>query len=306
MDDANPQPERAPKSDEPRWVVGVDGSPHAAHAARWARRNALAQVSHLRLVTAWSIPPLAFCSPMAGMHPDLGRRLQASAQEVVERAATEIGCTDGLHISTEVVRGRPAPALLDAAETAELLVVGTRGQTGFQAFALGSTAARVAAHAATPVAVVPHSSPVDQPDHIVVAVDGSPHSIAALDWAIGIVRPDAEVVVVTVDDGTAGFSEPHDGLSTIDALGAVVEAAVERRFVERDERIAVEVQVSDGSARQVVLDATDGADLLVVGRRGHGLAGSLRLGSVSHWLLAHSPVAVVAVPRTFDPGSPDS
>ncbi|MEM8748013.1 MAG: universal stress protein, partial [Actinomycetota bacterium] len=214
-----------------------------------------------------------------------------------------IGATDGIRLVTDVVRGRSAPSLLKAAEDADLLVVGTRGQTGFQAFTLGSTAARVAAHAPCPVAVVPATGPLDPPQRIVVALDGSHHSVAALDHAVDLARAGAHLDVITVDDGDAGFGEPHDRLTLAEAQRALVDAAVERRDPDRDHEIEIETRVATGSARQVLLDATADADLLVVGRRGRGFAGSLRLGSVSHWLLAHSPVTVVAVPWTFDPGS---
>ena len=292
------------------WIVGVDGSPYAARAARWARGNAGPDVAEIRLVTAWSIPPLAFCSPMAGMHPDLGRRLRASAQEVVERAANEIGAADGIRLVTDVVRGRSSQALLTTAEGADLLVVGSRGQTGFQAFTLGSTAARVAAHAPCPVAVVPATAPLDPPQRIVVALAGSRHSVAALDHAVDLAGahsgPGVHLVLVTVDDGDAGFGEPYDHLPLEDAQRSLVEATVQRRRPEGGDRIEIETRVATGSARQVLLDEAGDSDLLVVGRRGRGLAGSLRLGSVSHWLLAHSPVTVLTVPWTFDPGSSET
>jgi nucleotide-binding universal stress UspA family protein len=56
-------------------------------------------------------------------------------------------------------------------------------------------------------------------------------------------------------------------------------------------------RTAEGSARRILLDASDGADLLVVGvRRHHGLAG-LQLGRVAHTLLHHSACPVAVVPQ---------
>jgi nucleotide-binding universal stress UspA family protein len=59
--------------------------------------------------------------------------------------------------------------------------------------------------------------------------------------------------------------------------------------------VRIHTKVAEGSAAQVLLDAAEGADLLVVGSRGHGgFAGAL-LGSVSQHCASHSPCPVLIV-----------
>jgi nucleotide-binding universal stress UspA family protein len=60
-------------------------------------------------------------------------------------------------------------------------------------------------------------------------------------------------------------------------------------------RVPVSAQVKEGNAAQVLLDAAAGADLLVVGSRGHGGFAEALLGSVSQHCVHHAPCAVVIV-----------
>jgi nucleotide-binding universal stress UspA family protein len=62
---------------------------------------------------------------------------------------------DSITVTARAVAGHPAEALLDAAEGAELVVVGSRGRGGFAGLVLGSVSQQVASHAPCPVMVVP-------------------------------------------------------------------------------------------------------------------------------------------------------
>ena len=92
----------------------------------------------------------------------------------------------GVHSRTP--RRRPAAALVQEAETSELLVVGSRGRGGFAGLLLGSTSTSVAMHAACPVVVVrgiedEAAVPASSSRHVIVGVDGSKLSDAALEFA---------------------------------------------------------------------------------------------------------------------------
>jgi len=137
---------------------------------------------------------------------------------------------------------------------------------------------------------------------IVVGVDGSPESKAALVWALDEARLRGV--------GLRVVSAWHDvDLSAVDASGFVqpeVESALrelgERKLADvladvnaRRFGVEVESEVVDAPPAEALLGASDGADLLVVGSRGRGGFIGLLLGSVSHQCAHHAscPVAIV-------------
>ncbi|MCB5283590.1 Universal stress protein [Arthrobacter sp. ES1] len=140
---------------------------------------------------------------------------------------------------------------------------------------------------------------------IVVGVDGSDSSLAALDWALEEARlRSGEVYVVTawhypVIGDAAGRAEDHEAFGDnarsvhADALRRASETGVE-----------VTGAVTEGHPAEVLLKAATGADLLVVGSRGHGGFAGMLLGSVSSHAVhhAHCPVLVVRSGADTDQG----
>ena len=133
---------------------------------------------------------------------------------------------------------------------------------------------------------------------IVVGVDGSKSSKAALAWALRQAElTEAPLKVVTCWEYPVSFGwvppYPVEYRPDADARAmldeAVDEAAKDHAGVEI-ERVVVE-----GLPAHVLLDAAKGAALLVVGTRGHGGFAGLLLGSVSEHCVAHASCAVVVV-----------
>ncbi|WP_300610778.1 universal stress protein [Trebonia sp.] len=150
-----------------------------------------------------------------------------------------------------------------------------------------------------------------QEQRIVVGVDGSDSSKAALRWAIR----QAKLTGASVDAVTAwrypsgyGWAAVSDGAIDFegDAKKTLAEALAEVSGLDPD--VAVRPLVSEGHAADVLLHAAAGADLLVVGSRGHGGFASALVGSVSLYcvLHAHCPVLVLRDARdgTGTPGRP--
>jgi len=146
------------------------------------------------------------------------------------------------------------------------------------------------------------SGPVHRP-LIVVGVDGSPHSGAALDWAIEeAVRCSADLEICTVwQPPGAGLEayeyvpiEPTSELLASQAAHEVAELAAEqaRRQLPADH---VHTSVIEGGAAEELVAMSKCADLLVVGSRGRGGFAELLLGSVSHHCTSHAFCPVVVV-----------
>ena len=136
-----------------RIVVGVDGSPESRRALRWAAQEAKLHGAHLRVIHAYTPPHLGIAEQEIAT--DTLVLIQREARDLVENEVDELDeMKEGLEVSYAALEGKPAQILLDAAEHADLLVVGSRGRGGFGALLLGSVSAQCAHHATCPVVIV--------------------------------------------------------------------------------------------------------------------------------------------------------
>lgn len=138
-----------------RIVVGIDGSPGAAAALRWAVAEARLRGAVLQVLHAWQLPVLAV-APFAAPTID-AREYQAAAEQLVADSVADAGAED-LAPQQVAEGGGPAAVLLRHAVGASLVVVGTRGRGGFAGLLLGSVSQQVIGHAPCPVVVVPEDA----------------------------------------------------------------------------------------------------------------------------------------------------
>ena len=145
-------------------VVGVDGSPGSVRALEWAVAEAGLRKAPLHVVHAWMVPlieaiPDAWVIGSPTLEPtdeEVYEHLAAASKRVLDEALDEARALEpGLELVGELVEMRAAPALIAAAEDAELLVVGSRGRGGFKGLLLGSVSAQCVHHAPCPVVIVP-------------------------------------------------------------------------------------------------------------------------------------------------------
>jgi nucleotide-binding universal stress UspA family protein len=134
---------------------------------------------------------------------------------------------------------------------------------------------------------------------IVVGVDGSEGSNAALAWAQeeAILRGATLVVVHTWSFpyvGDMAYSQYYSGEAVEEDARTVLDGALERSGV-LEAGLEIERHVVQGPAAQVLIEQGKGADLIVVGSRGRGGFAGLLLGSVSQQVAHHatSPVAII-------------
>lgn len=278
-----------------RIVVGVDGSPGSEHALRWAMDDARARHLDVEAVHAWNEPVSIY---PANLYAEPGSYQAAGAKVLAHALAVAGPAGEGLELTSRLMEGDAATALLEASSDAELLVVGSRGRGGFTGLLLGSVSRTCLHLATTPIVVVPPAWAPRPTRRIVVGVDGSPSARAALDWALSeAAAHDAVLRVVNVYD-----LAPYDTIGAIstpadDELALKTSRALLEEMTEEAEGTGVEIELlaASGTPARTLLDATVHADLLVVGSRGLGAVRRLLVGSVSQQCVYHStcPVAVV-------------
>jgi nucleotide-binding universal stress UspA family protein len=139
---------------------------------------------------------------------------------------------------------------------------------------------------------------------IVVGVDGSPSSMAALKWAVR----QAELTGGSVEAVTtwrspplvgigAPFSEAEVGGGDDSRIRLAAENMLRAAIAEASGQSGVHItaEVGEGSAAQMLLDLAAGASLVIVGSRGHGGITGTLLGSVGQTLAQHSPCPVLII-----------
>ncbi|MFB6679187.1 universal stress protein [Streptomyces sp. NPDC057684] len=142
----------------PRIVVGVDGSPSSRAALRWAVRYAGLVGGRVEAVSAWEVAGMAsWSAPAVDTDFDEGE----AERGLVEEVRAVLGEDGGSLVHERLVRGNAAEVLVDAAEGAEMLVVGSRGHGGFRRALLGSVSQQVAQHAPCPVTIIRPDVPVE-------------------------------------------------------------------------------------------------------------------------------------------------
>ncbi|MFF3612042.1 universal stress protein [Streptomyces sp. NPDC002580] len=287
-------------------VVGVDGSEPSLRAVDWAADEAALRGAPLRLVYA----SLWERYEGAALAEDLGKPSeQVTAEDIVRVAAQRARPRHpGLDISTDVLPEEPEYALVREGRNACALVLGTRGRGGFVDMLLGSVSLDVAAHADCPVIVVrgSHDNQVraGTRGRVVVGVGEQATEPAALRFAFQEARlRHASLDAVRAWRWPAHETTDHPLIAGEPARLHEQHAAevLEKALRDAPADVVLRRRTVEGHTRQVLLDASHSADLLVVGaRRGAGRLG-LQLGRVAHGVLHHSACPVAVVPERTPP-----
>jgi len=148
-----------------RVTVGYDGSEHSTAAMEYAIEQARARDAELHVVYGWQMPVL---SPYAVAYNGLIEEImREQAEEARERVVPWRERHPDVRIVDEQLCEHPVPLLVKASQSADLVVVGSRGRGGLAAAVLGSVGHGVLHHVTCPVAVVrphpsgPHPSPAE-------------------------------------------------------------------------------------------------------------------------------------------------
>ena len=267
-----------------RILVAYDGSPEAELALRWASEEARGTGRGLHVVAVDDV----VTSPWGAEAVHRGEEALAGIEETL----------GDLDVVAETRVGHVTGELLGAAASAEMVVVGSRGHGRTEDLLVGSVSQHLARHAPCPVVVV-RPTREGAARRIVVGVDGSATSSAALDYACRRAERTGETVVALhawrtrAPSTDVWNSEPRalEGLAHRQVLLAESVAGLQADHPD----VVLEQEAVPVAPVRCLVDASHNASLLVVGSHGLGFFGGLLLGSVSQAVLqrAECPVAVV-------------
>lgn len=135
-------------------VVGIDGSDESRAALSWALEEARLRKASVRVVYAWRDPYVP--APGFGLPEDFDfDTLRTAAEEFLRGFVAEsVGGGSDVTIEEVTAEGSASSVLVEAAEGADLLVVGSRGHGGFTGLLLGSVSQQCAHYATCPVVIV--------------------------------------------------------------------------------------------------------------------------------------------------------
>ncbi|KAA0079352.1 universal stress protein [Mycolicibacterium sp. P9-64] len=282
-------------------IVAVDGSPSSLVATDWAARDAALRHVSLTLV---HVSP----EPATGMWPDIGsfddlaawrkehgHQVLANARHVADRAILDF---DPIAVDEVMYVGPVISSLVDLSKDAAMVVVGCRGLGALKRRLLGSVSSGVIHHAHCPVAVIHDEDPLmDHPAQapVLVGIDGSPAS----ELATAIAFDEASRRGVGLVAMHSWAESDVIGWSAVDwgrQLEIGKEALSERLagWQERYPDVSVEHRLVYGDPAEKLVDASELAQLTIVGSHGRGGFAGMLLGSVSSAVVqaARMPVIV--------------
>jgi nucleotide-binding universal stress UspA family protein len=195
---------------------------------------------------------------------------------------------------------------------ADLLVMGTHGRSGVEHVLLGSITEKVMRWAPCPVLVIPphavspdESAPVAVFKRIVCAIDFSPSSRRALDYALSLAQEaDARLTLVHAIEFPHALREiVFSTNANVDQLHAAAEAEYLRRLramVPPSAKMycTVATRVTEGKPHREIerVAAADQADLIVMGVQGRGAVNLMVFGSNTNAVIRHARCPVLIVP----------
>ncbi|MEU6982073.1 universal stress protein [Streptomyces sp. NPDC046324] len=278
-------------------TAGLDGSKESLAAVGWAASEAVLREVPLRLVHVEEWPntpevPLPYARTLA-------ERAESLLREESDRARKE---HPGLEVLTERARGRAAEELTAAANEADLTVLGSRGLGGVRGFIVGSVSLAVVGSARRPVVLVrAEGAPGASEGGIVVGVDIYHPCEALLSFSFdeaarrGTPLRFLHSWTLPASYGYAAIVDPGIGEELGGHLFGGLDDLIEP-WRKRYAGVDVTAMAIVGSPAYQLVEASQTARLVIVGRRSRKVPLGTHLGHVAHAVIHHSPAPVAVVP----------
>ncbi|MFJ4553679.1 universal stress protein [Streptomyces sp. NPDC088817] len=286
---------------QPVVTVGLDGSPESLAAARWAADEAVRRKLALRLLHAW---------PLLAPEPT---RVAAEvdqnywAKRLVRTAQAELQARHpGLSVVGNLVADDAQHALLQAASESEMTVLGSRGLEPVESYFLGDVSMPVVARAERPVVLVraerPGRRPPTSASRVVVALKLHGSSDDLLDFAFRTAAA-RDVPLLAVHGRAVPFHARvpwgvDHRISEDMSRDAHEQMSRElHSWREKYPQVGVAGSISPDSPAKAVVEAGEGAAVLVLGRRRHRAGLVPHLGPVAQAAIHHGRCPVAVVPH---------
>jgi nucleotide-binding universal stress UspA family protein len=297
-------------------LLATDGS----EAARFAQAHLLALrwsvPIHLTVMTVLDAPHPPFTSLTSEAREAYTSAVDALHWEAERKAADIVRETRHAlepHVGSMITRiheGPPGQVIVNMAHAcrADLVAVGSRGLGMVSGFLLGSVSHYVVRHA--PCSVLVAKRPPMRDYRILLAMDGSAHSDAALQWLGAIALSPAEtrihVVVVAERPKAASIAEVVEGEPApkeadwggAETSGSAAEEAVaeaERHLRAQGARVTGAVYYGHATSELVTAVHEFEPQLFVLGAKGHHSPPDTQLGHVARTMMDHVPCSTVIV-----------
>ncbi len=296
-------------------IAAVDGTPNSEAALDALVGMNLPTDTEIKLVTVVRSDetPLSFLWK-GSSKGSLQQEFVEASENALNQMVVELGkLIKGCKISAEVLQGDAKTQITEAAKKwgADLIIMGSRGNRGVDLIVLGSVSQGVIMQSPCPVIVV---KPDDEYDlqkgfkNIIIAVDNSSYSQAALDWLkkftwssdtafklITVVPPLSDAISDVGDVArTSELSRQHE--ATINSAKQELQA-VANELAKTITGGNISIEVGEGDPREAVLQMATvwGADLIVMGSHGRTGLTKLLIGSVSQAVALQSQCSVAII-----------
>jgi len=288
-------------------ICAVDLSDHSRKVMQHAA--AIADHFRARLVAATVTSP-------SGLSAQLREKAGGAAESAVRSFVRDLvpdvdSWTPPYSIAVE--SGSPAPAILRLArdESADLIVVGTHGVSGFRKRVFGSTTAGVLRHATVPVLVVPAAAPdllslddrrnLRHLGNVLTPVDFSDLSLRDARIAAGIASTLGASLLLAHVVASREFTglRPASALDRLDAIAARHHLDALRTDMLSDTPIEALVRSGHPAEEIAAIAAERHVELIVMGLRGAGGSLGPRPGSIAYRVICLAPSLLLAIPPTL-------
>ncbi|MEU3246199.1 MULTISPECIES: universal stress protein [unclassified Streptomyces] len=283
-----------------RIIAAIDGSQAGLAAADWAARQALYRRVPLSLVHVSCAQPPREAIPVSTSSPE----------GEVSRLISEKTHRDMIHIDLDVLTvqlaGNPRRVLLHEAADAEMLVLGSRPLTSTKGFLPGSLGLYLAAHSDRPVIIVrkPEETAAGgsaRASTVVLGLDPESQADELVDFSFRTAQAAGASLRIVVAAAPPVFPLHHfvpvspEERVQLESRERPALERILKGWSEKFPELRVDAAITVGHADEVLVDATQSADLVVVGRR--RAVGPHHLGAIAHAVLHHASCSVAVVPH---------